>query len=227
MANNNTRKNQENVFRSLYHKYKGTSMEVSSESQAHKELRYKILSKLFKNEKIIQVHDVGMGLASFYVYLNNNFPNQVIEYSGSDILIEYVKEVKNKYDNIKIYHRDLAEEAGKEKYDYLIMSGLFHQRRDSILSDWEKFAQAIIRNTFLMCNKAIAFNFITPFVDFYQTDVYYCNLPKLLNFINDDLSRFFVLHHNYALFEFTVFVYREEYIHSLYPQSEFEKYFKK
>lgn len=227
MTNNNTRENQERIFRGLYQKFKGTPMEVSSESNVHKKTRYEILTKLVENEEIIQVHDVGLGLASYYDYLLNKFSNKIIEYSGSDILIEYVKEAQKKYNSIHIYHRDLAEEAGKDKYDYLIMSGLFHQRRDSKISDWERFSQAIIKNTFLMCNKAIAFNFITPFVDFYQSDVYYCNLPKLINFINDELSRFFVLHHNYALFEFTVFVYKEDYIHSMYPQSEFEKYFKR
>ncbi len=227
MTTNNTRENQERIFRSLYQKYKGTTMEVSSESIAHKNTRYEILSKLVENEKIIQVHDVGFGLASYYNYLIKNFPGKTIEYSGSEILVEYIKEVQKRYDNIQVYHRDLSEVPGKDKYDYLVMSGVFHQRRESKISDWERFSQSIIKNTFLMCNKGIAFNFITPFVDFYQSDVYYCNLPKLLNFINDELSRFFVLHHNYALFEFTVFVYKEDYIHSLYPQSEFVKYFKR
>jgi len=77
-----------------------------------------------------------------------------------------------------------------------------------------------------MCKKGIAFNFISPFVDYYQTEVYYSNLPKIINFINDKLSRFFVIKHNYALYEYTVYVYREEYIKLLHPELEFQKYFK-
>jgi len=227
MAINNTKKSQGEIFRNLYYKFKGTPMEVSSESYAHKKTRYDIISQLVEAEEVIQVHDVGMGLASYYDYLLNRFSDKVIDYSGSDIVLEYVNDVKKKYGNVKIFNRDLAEGPGNDKYDYLIMSGLFHQRRDSRISDWERFSQAIIKNTYIMCNKAIAFNFITPFVDFYRTDVYYCNLPKLLNFINDELSRFFVLHHNYALFEFTVFVYKEAHIKSLYPEIEFKKYFKR
>jgi len=76
-----------------------------------------------------------------------------------------------------------------------------------------------------MSRKGIAFNFISPFVDFYQTEVYYSNLLKIINFINDELSRFFVLKHHYALFEYTVFVFQEDYIRPQYSQIEFQKYF--
>ena len=139
MTNNNTRENQERIFRGLYQKFKGTPMEVSSESNVHKKTRYEILTKLVENEEIIQVHDVGLGLASYYDYLLNKFSNKIIEYSGSDILIEYVKEAQKKYNSIHIYHRDLAEEAGKDKYDYLIMSGLF-LNAGTLSSDWERFS---------------------------------------------------------------------------------------
>ena len=71
----------------------------------------------------------------------------------------------------------------------------------------------------------MAFNLISPYVDFYQTEVYYANIQKYLNFIVSDLSRFFEIHHNYALFEMTIFVYKEEYIKSNHPESEFQKYF--
>jgi glycosyltransferase involved in cell wall biosynthesis len=51
-------------------------------------------------------------------------------------------------------------------------------------------------------------------------------LPKLINFINDDLSRFFEIRHHYALFEFTVYVNEEDFIKSKTHQPEFQKYFK-
>ena len=147
-------------------------------------------------------------------------------YSGTEIIDEYVDEAKKRFPELSFYNRDIAESKFDDKYDFVLMSGVFHQRRDSAIRDWEKFSQQLLKNSFEMCNKGIAFNFISPFVDFYQTQVYYSNLPKLINFINDDLSRFFEIRHNYALFEFTVYVYKEEYIKSKYPQTEFQKYFK-
>jgi hypothetical protein len=222
---NPTRRIQEKYYRDLYNKKKGTTMIVSSESWAHKNVRFEKITNLMKDDDKFSVHDVGMGIADMYQYMRNRFPNKSFIYSGTEILGEYYEEAKNRFPECNFFLRDIAESAFEEHYDYLIMSGIFHQRRESSIRDWEKFAQQIISNSFKMCNKGIAFNFISPFVDFYQTEVYYANMPKILNFINDDLSRFFTVYHDYPLFEFTVHVYKEEYIKLRYQQSELQKYF--
>ncbi|MFY8108955.1 MAG: hypothetical protein ACOVO9_08185 [Bacteroidia bacterium] len=223
---NEIRASQEKIYKELYEKHKGTPMAVSSESLAHKKVRFTKISEIFKDEEIINVHDVGMGLAGFYEFLLSEFPNKLINYSGSEILEEYVKDCSLKFPNNTFYNRDLSDGPGDEKYDYLIMSGVFHQRQDSTILEWEKFSQRLIKNAFSMCKKGIALNFVSPFVDFYQPQIYYNNLPKLLNFINDDVSRFFEIKHNYALFEFTVFIYNQDFIKSSFPQNELQKYFK-
>lgn len=185
-----------------------------------------MLSDIFEDDERFTVHDVGMGIGDLNVFLKERFPNRRIIYSGSDILPEYVAESNTRFPECSFHLRDIAEQPFEDQYDYVVMSGVFHQRRNSQIRDWEDFAQMILMNSFTMCTKGLGFNFITPFVDFYQPQVYYCNLPKLLNFINDKLSRFFVIKHNYALFEFTVFIYQEAYIKSCYTQTEFQKYFK-
>lgn len=226
MSNNKVRISQENIYKELYEKHKGTPMAVSSESLNHKRLRFGKICEIFKEDDDFSVHDVGMGIADLNTFIRENYPQKSIIYSGSEILKEYVEDSGKRFPESNFFHRDIAESSFEDKYDYLLMSGVFHQRRETPIRDWEKFSQNILKNSFEMCNKGIAFNFISPFVDFYQTQVYYSNLPKLINFINDELSRFFEIKHNYALFEFTVFVYKEEFIKSLHPQEEFVKYFK-
>jgi hypothetical protein len=195
MNENKTRESQEKIFRTLFETHKGTPMAVSSESLAHKALRFEQICGIFSNDRAeaISIHDVGMGLADLFPYIKDHFPDKNILYSGSEILEEYVIKAKERFPELCFYHRDLAEKAFDDKFDYLVMSGVFHQRQDTIIRDWEYFSQQLIKNAFSMCTKGIAFNFISPFVDFYQTQVYYCNLPKLLNFINDNLSRFFYI----------------------------------
>lgn len=224
---NNTRTSQEFIFRNLFEKYKGTPMANSSESYVHKTQRYELVSGIFRDETNISLHDVGMGTGEFGKYLKQKFPDKNINYSGSEIINELIAEAEVYFPSSKFYCRDLAERSYKDRYDYIILSGVFHQKRDASIKEWENFYKLILKNSFLMCRKGISFNFITPFVDYYQTDVYYCNLSKLLNFINDDLSRFFEIKHNYALYEFTVYVYKEEYIRSITTEIEFHKYFKK
>jgi len=226
MKSNTTRDSQQKIYKELYDKHKGTPMAVSSESLNHKQKRFEMVCDIFKTDNSFSVHDVGMGLADLGAYIFEQNPTKTIEYSGTEILEEYVKDSAARFPNSKFYMRDIAESAFEDRYDYVLLSGVFHQRRESTIKDWEKFAQNILSHSFKMCKKGIAFNFISPFVDFYQTQVYYCNLPKLINFINDDLSRFFEIRHNYALYEFTVYVYTEEYIKTKHPQPEFQKYFK-
>ena len=226
MKKNKTLHSQENIFRELYKKHKGTPMAVSSESLNHKQMRFKMICDIFKDDDNFSVHDVGMGIADLGAFIKHEFSDKKITYSGTEIIEEYVNEAQSRFPQSTFYKRDIAEQSYDDKYDYMLLSGVFHQRRDSSIKDWEAFSQLILKSAFAMCNKGIAFNFISPFVDFYQTQVYYCNLPKLLNFINDELSRFFVIQHNYALFEFTVYVFKEEFIKSKYTQPEFQKYFK-
>ncbi|HRH70948.1 MAG: class I SAM-dependent methyltransferase [Flavobacteriales bacterium] len=223
---NPTRSDQERIYKELFEKHKGTTMAVSSESPAHKRLRFGRITDIVAADNDFTIHDVGMGLADMYPFLKERFPEKRFVYSGTEILQEYVTASVERFPDLVFHHRDIADQAFADRYDYVVMSGVFHQRRGSSIRDWEAFAQNIIRNSFRMCRKGIAFNFISPFVDFYQTQVYYSNLPKLINFINDDLSRFFEIKHNYALFEFTVFVHTEEHVRSMYPEPEFAKYFK-
>mgnify|MGYP001322142966 CR=1 FL=1 len=223
---NKTRASQEKIYKDLYQKHKGTPMAVSSESINHKMKRFELICGIFHNDNNFSVHDVGMGLSDLGQYIFDNNRDKQIIYSGSEILKEYVDDSALRFPNSNFFFRDLATQSFDDKYDYMLLSGVFHQRRDSSIKDWERFSQNILLNAFKMCNKGIAFNFISPFVDFYQTHVYYCNLIKLINFINDDLSRFFEIKHNYALYEFTVYVYKESYIKSMTDESEFQKYFK-
>tara|TARA_B100001939_G_C16944355_1_gene619632 strand:- start:1231 stop:1908 length:678 start_codon:yes stop_codon:yes gene_type:complete len=222
---NKTKEDQLKVYKNLYEKYKGSPMAVSSESLNHKKLRFNKLSGIFQNENNISVHDVGMGLADFGIFLNRNFSEKNIEYSGSDILNDYVDEAKQKFPDSNFFCRDIAETLPKDKYDFIVLSGVFHQMRSSSIIDWENFSEMILENSFKMCKKGIAFNMVSPFVDFYQAGIYYSKIEKLIHFINSKLSRFFTINHDYALYEFTVYIFKEEYIKQKFQEPEFKKYF--
>jgi hypothetical protein len=227
---NITRKTQEAYYRSLYQEHSGTPMAVSSESLAHKELRFREICRLFQDEDAksnFSVHDVGMGLSDLYHFISTHFPYSNINYSGSDILEEFVEASKERFPNSTFFHRDLTEEGNTtDTYDYVVLSGVFHQRRTSTIPEWESFWQTLLLNCWNMSRKGIAFNFVSPFVDYYQDNIYYCNIYKLIDFVVSRMSRYFTVNHNYALYEFTILVYKPEYTRELFPQDEFAKYFR-
>lgn len=218
---------QEKIFRDLYEANRGTPMAVSSESWAHKELRYRQLSDIFRDDDVFSIHDVGCGLADLGTFLDRRFPDRTITYSGTEILEEFRREAAQRRPQSSFRLRDLAEAPGEDRHDYVLLSGVFHQRRETSIPDWERFYQVLLRNCFTMARKGIGFNFVSPFVDFQQPHVYYCNIYKLITFINDELSRFFEIRHHYALFEMTLFVYQPDFIAARHSQPEFTKYFKR
>mgnify|MGYP005864441023 CR=1 FL=1 len=160
------RKAQEEIYRELYNKHKGSPMAVSSESKAHKKLRFDMISRIFRDDNKFSLHDIGMGIGDYYEYLLDYHGEKKIEYSGSEILRQFCDEAENRFPDINFFHRDIAEQPFDEAYDYLIMSGLFHQRRETKFKNWEDVADNILYKSFLRCKKGIAVNFISPFVDF-------------------------------------------------------------
>ena len=223
---NNTHDDQVKHYSELFRKHPDEPMAVSSESAVHKRVRFDQIAGLFKNEsEPFTLHDVGMGMAHYWKYLQEYHPDLDVTYSGTEVVPEYHSYCERSSPDMTFALRDLAEAPGDDMYDYVILSGVFHQMRNSKRRDWEQFAYAILENSFAMCRKGMAFNFISPFVDFYQTEVYYCDMMKMLHAVRDRMSRFFEIRHNYALFEFTVFVYPEQVVKDDFPEPEMAKYF--
>lgn len=223
---NPTFENQKRIFSKLYATHRGSPMATSSETAEHKRLRFDLITDLVRADDDFSIHDVGMGLADLYAFMREKFDDKSFMYSGTEIICEYVEEVARRHPEIQVFNRDIAQEAPTESYDWVVLSGVFHQRRESTIPEWEAFASELLKNCFSMARKGIAWNFISPFVDFYQTEVYYSNMYKWIQFIRDDLSRFFSLRHDYPLFEYTLYVYQEEYVKEMHTQEEFQKYFK-
>ena len=68
--------------------------------------------------------------------------------------------------------------------------------------------QATLRHMFAACDVGIAFNAITDVVDYRSDDLWYSNAGEMLRFCQTELSRHVTLRHDYPLYEYTVYVYR-------------------
>lgn len=202
---------------------------VASGQQIYKDLRYKKLSNIFSSDigDSLIVHDVGCGLGHLYEYLKDTFPEKNIVYSGSEVTPKFVKTCRKNYPEIRFYLRDLYTGPFHEAYDYLMFGGTFYHLAGSSAHDFESFVHQMLCNGFASCRKGMAFNLITGYVDYHQEDLFYCDLPKLINFIVKNLSRFFTIDHATPLYEYTVCVFHEKYIADNYKETAFLKYFKK
>lgn len=198
---------------------------VASGKQIYKNLRYDRISRVFGDDEELTLHDVGCGLGHYYEFLQTRFPERKIQYSGSEVTPAFVSYCKERYPGCEFHLRDIGKEKCPDRHDYLVFGGTFYHPCETSRSDWERFMFRLLARAFSMARKGIAFNVITQYCDFYEKGLYYCNVPKILDFITDELSRFFVVDHSYPLYEMTIMVYRHDVIQQQYPQPEYEKYF--
>lgn len=202
---------------------------VGSESEIHKKLRYAKLFELFGGGDC-SVHDIGAGIGGFYGYLKDRTMNcdtdaetRTIRYSASEITPEYCKIAKEKYPEIEFLNRDLLFEEVKESYDYVVLSGVFHQSGETGNREWAKYWKALITKAWTLSSRGIAFNFLVNGADYYRPGNYYVSPFEVQLFITSELSRLYVMDQSYPLFEATFRVYRHDHIRSTYDAA-FSKY---
>lgn len=212
-------------WRALAQQHAGTVQAVGSESMVHKHLRYAKLAELFAEEDHFSLHDVGPGVGDFYDWLRTSHPHaESISYSASEITPEYCEIARKRFPYINFQNRDILSEPVNETYDYVILSGVFHQQGNVSHRQWVDYMQSLLQNAWNIASRGMAFNLISSYADFYKPGNYYANLSEVQLFVVRRLSRFFRLDCDYPLFEGTFFVYRPGYLRQIYKDQELLKY---
>ncbi|MEI6143401.1 MAG: hypothetical protein WCP85_29260 [Mariniphaga sp.] len=215
---------QRKIIGETFGKYGATPMGTYQNNTATQYLRF---DRLILNIKEIikggTIHDVGTGICDLHKYLISKNINHL--YSGTEIVQAMIDFSINKYPGIELYNRDLLT-VNNESYDFLLLSGTLNNVHELDKNIWEEYAYNLIEKMFSLCNKGIAFNFLTSNNTFSQDDLIYFDPGKVLNFCINKLSRFVVVDNSYPLYEVTITVFKKEFIKELYSDENFAKYFK-
>jgi len=176
-----------------------------------------------KMNKIFSIHDFGCGVGDLHKYLLYNNIKHI--YSGTEIVPEMVKEIKNKYPYVKILNRDIMKEKiTYEEYDYVISSGTFN-RKNIKFGNWENYVFLLIKKLFSMSKIAFGFNFLTTYNNFESDDCLYLDPRKIIDYCIKNISRFFIIDFSIPLYDGSFIIYKEDYIKKKYKKNEYKKYF--
>lgn len=187
-------------------------------------LRFQMLTgHLLNDHTQNSIEDIGCGVCDLYRYLKDK--NLKFTYSGTEIVNEMIALAKSKYPEVVVKNRDILKESAPGKYDFVVLSGTLNMPGDVESEEWEKFSLSLISSMYGMCNKAIAFNFLTSHRTYSSPGVHYFDPSELLDYCIKNLSRFVELKHNYPLYEGTITVYRESYVQEQFQDPAFAKYF--
>jgi SAM-dependent methyltransferase len=198
-------KHYENCFK----KFGDNNLGVDWPKQEDALLRYKIMLEIIPKQENCTLLDFGCGLAHLYDFiLKNSYQN--IRYSGLDISNEFIKVCRQKYPDLNFICRDILESSEQiEMFDYIILNGVFTEKRELSFDEMYEYFKKMIKLLYLKSNKGIAFNVMTKHVDWEREDLFHLPFDLLASFLKSDISPNYIIRNDYGLFEYTVYLFKD------------------
>lgn len=180
-------------------------------------IRFKALSEIgdLNNCSIL---DVGCGFGDLYGFLIKK--GLSIKYMGYDIYENFIKIARKVYPDAHFEVKDIEEDKINEKFDWVFSSGIFNNK----MTDNASSIRSMLKRMFKLCNKGVAADFMSTFVDFKSKGAYYAN-PEVVFGFCETLSRRVLLRHDYMPFEFCIYIYKDDKINERNVFTEFDTRF--
>lgn len=160
-------------------------------------------------DRRIDLLDFGCGASHFYEYLLRHNVRH-IRYAGLDLSEKFTDLCLKKFPQNRYYCLDVLEQGQLlPAFDYIIMNGVFTEKRELSFDTMLDYFQSVLRILFTKARIGIAFNVLSSHVDWERDDLFHLPMDRLAAFLTKDLSRHFFLRHDYGLYEYTTYVYKE------------------
>ena len=134
---------------------------------------------------------------------------------GIDISPEAIKLARNlNMNNSKcdFLLTNIFDKKVKKKFDYVLINGTFNNNTNN---NWNWMRKSLIQ-LFSVTKKAIIFNNLSYYVDYYDKKLFYIKPEKVFNFCKQKLSEKIILNNSYVLkkntipYEFTTYVKKND-----------------
>jgi SAM-dependent methyltransferase len=164
---------------------------------------------MFKKEDFpLSLLDFGCGAAHLYQYILETKLENIL-YEGLDLSKEFINLCREKYKNINFYCIDiLNNEVKLKQYDYIILNGVFTEKRGLTFDEMYDYFQKVIFEINTITKKGFAFNVMSKNVDWERDDLFHLPLDLVSRFLCKKISRNFIIRNDYGLYEYTIYVYK-------------------
>jgi SAM-dependent methyltransferase len=172
---------------------------------AQQELRFSVLAEgMPALAHGVSVLDIGCGFGDFYTFLRAR--GHDVRYVGCDLSPDVLAVARTRHPGVTFDERDVLQDPYPARsFDYVCMSGIFNH----VISDNDGFLHAMLATAFAACTKGVAANMTTDFVDYQDANLHYFNPESVFRHARS-LTRRLALRHDYPLYEFTLFLYRDD-----------------
>lgn len=173
-------------------------------------IRYDNLIRHFSISEGTSILDVGCGFGDINKYLAEKGYSEYY-YMGIDITDEFIDVAKKTYreHNINFKAGDFLSTEFKQKFDYILMSGVFNYRLNMNSDENYEYLFDFVNKAFRICSKGVSFNFIIDIVDFKNNNVAYHNPSIVLEYAYK-LSKRICFYNDYMPFESSVYISKDD-----------------
>jgi SAM-dependent methyltransferase len=196
----------ENLYKRLYSQHGDSPETVRYSSKESQYARFDSLIGI-ANLSGQRLLDFGCGLGHFSEYLIHK-KIKPLKFTGVDIIPEFLEKNKQKFPNNSFI---LPSQIAQENYDYGIISGVFNDKSNKSRDFWKK----TIIEVFKHCEKGIAFNMMSTYVEYEDKNLFYEKPEYVFSYIKRNLTPFVTLRHDFQTkentipFEFVIYAYKK------------------
>jgi SAM-dependent methyltransferase len=181
-----------------------------TKSQSDADTRYRVMLDLVRRRDApASLLDFGCGLSHLYEYMART-GYQGLRYSGLDLSERFLQRSRSKFPDVDYHNLDLLnDDAALPAFDYIVMNGIFNLKASASFENMLAYWKALVSAVYAKTRIGMAFNVMSTQVDWERDDLFHLPFDLAADFLTREVSRHFVIRHDYGLYEYTVYVYRQ------------------
>ncbi len=170
-------KNSNEIYDKSASEYGISSSAVLWDDQQTQYFRFaELIKNLDLNDPDKTILDVGCGNCELYKFLNLiGFRGH---YTGYDINKKLIKQARQRFKNIDVHCIDIMTEESPDRFNYVLMSGLFNVNVGQSL-EW---VYAFLKKVYELCTEIMVFNGTSTYVNYTEEKMFYLNPVETLAF---------------------------------------------
>jgi SAM-dependent methyltransferase len=184
-----------------------TPLGVGWPNRENQETRFAQLMRLIDADAPgFTVNDLGCGFADLYGFIRaRGLPMRA--YRGYDLSEKMLEVARG-----RVGPEAELIQAGRltQPADYSFACGVFNTRLEASDEEWLEYVKSVIRDLDGHSTRGFAFNSLTTYVEWREDHLFYGDPTELFRFCKEEISSRVALLHDYALWEWTILVRRDD-----------------
>lgn len=173
--------------------------------------RHEVMLEIVRErDEPLTLLDVGCGVGHLADHLARA-GRPLITLSAVELNPEMAAIARRRHPEVPVYEVDIltGDGEGLPVFDYVVMNGLLTYRGIHGVDQMLEYLSALLRAAFRHARRGIAFNTMSIQVDAPRDELLHLPIDTVVSFAARELSRHIVVRHDYGLYQYTTYVYRE------------------